>query len=197
MEINEGIQIIGGNPNIQIGNLAVGRNAKAIQETQTPKQSEEVRERTSPTEASHKKVFVCYSHKDEQWLERLQVHLKPLERRGLIKLWSDAEIAVGTQWKDEIDTAIQSCAIALLLVSADFLASDFIEKYELPTLLSRAKHEGTTIMPIIVAPCLFEESKINMFQAINSPNNPLSGMKPSTQEKTLVKLAKAIIQRLT
>ena len=73
-------------------------------------------------------IFVSYSHKDKKWLERLQIHLKPLEREGRISLWDDTLIATGSKWKQEIKKAIDKCKAAVLLISADFIASEFISK---------------------------------------------------------------------
>lgn len=76
-------------------------------------------------------VFVSYSHKDSAHLERLRVHLKPLEKLGVVDVWDDTKIKVGNDWKKEIDAALHQAAIAVLIVSADFLASDFIVDNEL------------------------------------------------------------------
>lgn len=77
------------------------------------------------------KVFICYSHKDVKWLEQLHVHLKLLERRGIIDLWDDTNIP----WREEIENAIEAATVAVTLVSADFLASDFISKYEILSII--------------------------------------------------------------
>ena len=74
---------------------------------------------------------MSYSHEDRPWLERLRVHLRPLERAGLVDLWDDRRIKPGTRWRDEIRNAMAEARIAVLLVSADFLASDFIASNEL------------------------------------------------------------------
>ena len=103
-------------------------------------------------------VFISYSHQDSRWLKRLQVHLKPLERGGIIDRWDDTRIAAGQQWKAEIERALDSARVAVLLVSADFLASDFIDKQELPPLLQAAEEAGATILPLVVAPCLFTDT---------------------------------------
>ncbi len=82
------------------------------------------------------KGFVCYSHVDQAWLKRLQVHLKPLVRDGSLFLWSDTQIKSGQNWKAEIERQLNECDYAILIVSADFRASEFIAKIELPKLLA-------------------------------------------------------------
>src|SRR6218665_3206938 len=87
-------------------------------------------------------IFISYSHKDAEYLERLLVHLKPLERDGLIDTWVDTRLLAGDRWKKEIDAALKKARVAVLLVSADFLASDFIINNELPPLLKAAEEQG-------------------------------------------------------
>jgi hypothetical protein len=138
-------------------------------------------------------IFVSYSHEDRRWLERLLRHLRPLVRGGTIQVFSDQEIKVGADWRHEIETGLGAANIAILLISADFLASDFIMDQELPSLLAGAAGGGTTIMPVIVAPSLFEETpSLSRFQAANSPSKPLSEMRPGEAEKILADLARAI-----
>jgi TIR domain len=136
-----------------------------------------------------RKVFVCYSHQDVVWLKRLQVHLKPLEREGLIALWDDTKIIPGSKSLEEIQQAIEASAVVVLLVSANFLASESISTIELPQILTRAESGGTTILPLIVAPCLFTDSALGIFQSVNPPEKSLITMRRSKQEQTLVDLA--------
>ena len=142
------------------------------------------------------KVFISYNRKDTQWLERLQVHLKPIGRKGIIDLWDDTRIPMGSRWEDVIKQALENARVAVALVSADFLASDFIIEYELPTLLKRVEAEGTLIIPVIVSPCLFIQSDLGVFQAANDPHQPLSALTASESEAVLVKVAKTVARRL-
>jgi hypothetical protein len=71
------------------------------------------------------KVFVSYSHQDDELRKELGKHLSGLERRKLIKLWLDRDIEAGLEWANEIDQNLEQAAIILLLVSADFIASEY------------------------------------------------------------------------
>src|SRR5690349_16513348 len=104
------------------------------------------------------KVFISYSHKDKRWLNRLQTHLKPLVRDGVLDIWVDTMIDPGGKWRDEIRAAIDSARVALLIVSAEFLASDFIATDELPPLLEAAEKDGVRILPLIAGHSLFEHT---------------------------------------
>jgi tetratricopeptide (TPR) repeat protein len=147
-----------------------------------------------PTE-NQRKVFICYSHENAQQLARLQVHLAPLEREGIIDLWNDTNIAAGVVWKDAIFTALKAAKVAIILVSADFLASDFIIEHELPTLLEQVKAGGTTIIPVIISHCLFATTKLGAFQSINPPNQPLLTLSIVDQEQIWKKVAEVVMQR--
>jgi len=141
-------------------------------------------------------VFISYSHKDTEWLERLRVHLIPFERRNLIDVYVDTEIQPGMLWFDEIENALSTAKVAVLLVSANFLASEFIYENELPPLLAAAENGGTKILPVIVSPCAFGESELSVFQSINYPTMPLSGLDEHQQEEMLVKATRSIIKAI-
>jgi hypothetical protein len=142
------------------------------------------------------KVFISYSHKDRRWLDRLLVHLKPIEREGRFDLWDDTKIAAGQRWKDELRDALETAKVIVLLVSADYLASDFIIEEELPALLDRTSASGTTIIPVILSPSLFNHTNLGMFQAINSPEHPVCNMSPIEQETMFVRVSQTILERL-
>jgi hypothetical protein len=138
-------------------------------------------------------IFISYSHQDTDWLKRLRVHMKPLEVKYGVDVWDDTRIKSGSKWRKEIKEAIQSARVALLLVSADFIASDFIRTDELPPLLNAAGQGGTTILPVIVSPCRYEqEESLSQFQSVNPPSRPLTGMTKHEQEEIFVKVANDI-----
>lgn len=142
------------------------------------------------------KVFISYSRKDIETLNELKVYLKPLEREGILDCWDDSKIEAGKKWKEEIKTALDEAKIAILLVSADFLASDFIDENELPPLLKAAEQDQATILSVIIRPCSFQRTPLNEYQTVNPPNQPLSGMSKHDQEMLFVKLADTIERKL-
>jgi len=127
-------------------------------------------------------VFISYSHQDKEWLERLKVHLKPLVRSGL-EVWDDTRIQAGGDWRGEIETALAAARVAVLLISPDFLASDFIAEIELPALLEAAEQRGTKILPLILYSSLFADTQLARYQSVNGPTQPAVApgtMTPST-----------------
>jgi len=143
--------------------------------------------------ASNCDVFVCYSHNDASWLDRLLVHLKPLERQGIIDVWSDRRLELGDDWRKEIERALARARIALLLVSADFMASDFIQEAELPSLLAAAEEGGCRVIPILVQPSLFMQTpSLSRFQHGNPGSVTLSEMPRAKSERVLTSVARSL-----
>jgi hypothetical protein len=134
------------------------------------------------------KVFISYCHSDADCLERLMVFLKPIERQLIIESWSDKKIEGGHFWREEIEKALNAAKAAILLISADFWASDYIMAYELPKLLANAKDRGTKILPVILSPSDFDHTAVKEFQSINPPNQPMRKMDSADQDATFVKL---------
>lgn len=144
------------------------------------------------------KLFISYSHTDTSCLERLLVHLKPLERSNSVVCWSDKRLRTGDKWKTELEQNLNDSVIAILLVSADFLASDFIVNNELPPLLIKADSKGLRILPVILKPCGFRRDPIlSAFQSANDPASPLLGMSPMDQESLYDKIAEEVSKEVS
>lgn len=138
-------------------------------------------------------VFVSYCHADSEYLLRLKVHLRPYERQSSLVLWSDTKIRPGQQWREEIKGALDRAAVAILLVSADFLASDFVAENELPPLLEAAKQDGLRVFVVILKPCAFKAAEsIAIYQAVNDPAKPVIAMTEAEREAVWVRLAEEV-----
>ncbi len=98
-------------------------------------------------------VFCSYAHEDESHLQKLNVHLSLLKREGRIATWHDRQIIPGTDWAKTIDTHLEHASVILLLVSPDFLASDYCYEIEMQRALQRHEANEARVVPIIVRPC--------------------------------------------
>lgn len=141
-------------------------------------------------------VFISYSHKDSSYLKEFRSHInKKLEKR--INFWCDSLILPGKKWRDEIKQTMNSAKVAVLLISANFFKSIFINEEELPPLLERAEKEGTTIMSVYLKYCDYTEyPEVTQYQAVNSPEEPVSELNESKRDRIWVQLIRAIRDKL-
>ncbi|WP_212998804.1 TIR domain-containing protein [Winogradskya consettensis] len=138
-------------------------------------------------------VFICYSREDKKWLDRVTKHLDPWS--GRVDIWSDERIAPGELWEDEIATALHRTAVAILLVSADMIASPFVKREELPRLYAAAETGGCRIIPLLVRPSAFAHiPQLNRFQAANPRGRSLAELPEHEAEIVLAMLAKDVAE---
>jgi len=142
-------------------------------------------------------LFISYSHVDRGWVDRLQKMIRPLVRSEALRLWDDSQIPAGAKWKVEIEKALASAKVALLLVSDDFLASEFVINKELPPLLRAAEAEGLCILWVCLGPCFYEATPIHEYQAVLPPGEPLEAMGPVQQKMALKTIAGTIRDALS
>ena len=138
------------------------------------------------------KVFISYSHKDREWFEYLQTMMQPLNRSGAVLPWDDTMIRTGADWHEHIQTALSTAKVGVMLVSPNFLASDFIAEVELPALLTAAVKEGLQVCWILVSACLHETSELSRFQAAHDISRPLDKLTPAELNETLASIAREI-----
>lgn len=117
--------------------------------------------------------------------------LKALENKGL-DVWSDRDISPGQEWPVEVDNYLNRAKVAVLLVSANFLNSDFIRVQELPRLLEAAQLEQVTILPVLISACLWDETDIGKYQSPINPKPPLKALLGHRRDQALVNIARAI-----
>ncbi len=140
-------------------------------------------------------LFISYGHRDMEpinWVERLKLYLAPLRRKELVDIWDDSRIGVGSEWRREIRAALDRVTSAILVIGPGFLASDFIARVELPSLLEAAERRGAKIYPLVVGYCAYTGSVLEKYQAFNDPDVPLEALAPSEQNKILNGLSLAV-----
>lgn len=136
-------------------------------------------------------VFICYSHEDREWKDRVNRFMLAMERAGQFRFraWDDGRIRPGAKWEEEIDRALAGAKAGVLLISADFLASAFIAEREVPRILKRAREDGLAVFPLLVRPCPWEAFEwLRELQLVNSPEEPLSGCSDHRHEEIITAL---------
>ena len=141
-------------------------------------------------------AFISYSRSDKHALDELHANLDHYVLSQTIEYWDDTKIPPGAKWREELQKALKSATIAILLVSPEFLASGFIARNELPPLLKAAEEEGVTILCVILRDCLFQDSNLRAFQSVNPPSEPLNGMSQRKRDAVWVKVARIVKQCL-
>lgn len=152
----------------------------------------------NPTK-KHIRIFVSYSHKDGAWKNMLVTYLKPFVYQDDIVLWDDTKIGTGTDWYPAIKEEIDEADISICLVSADFLASDFINKEEIPDMKRRRKDEGMLLLPLLLSPCPWKRVKwLKDIQMFPRDGVSLEEIRSKVQrKKAMAKFVEEIHERIT
>src|SRR5262245_31180866 len=119
-------------------------------------------------------VFFSYSHRDEALCDELNAHLAALKRQNVIKSWTDRRITAGDDWRDEIEKHLNSADLILLLVSADFINSDFCYLIETSRALLRHESGDARVIPVIVRPVDWRGLPIGKLQALPKDSEPVT-----------------------
>jgi TIR domain len=151
----------------------------------------------SPTKTL--KVFFSYSHKDEEMRFELEKYLKNLKKQRSISGWHDGEIGAGNEWDKEIKTHLSQADIVLLLISQDFIASDYCYNIEMKESLERHKKGEACVVPIILRHSTWkEEQLLHELQALPTGGKPITRW-PDRDEAfvEVVKGIQKVVDRLT
>ena len=121
-----------------------------------------------------KKIFFSYSKHDREMLEQLLKHLSLLTNQGIIAPWSDHDILPGEEWDDEIKKNLAFADIILLLVSSDFLATEYIWKVEITKAMERHEKKEARVIPVILRPCHWESAPFGKLNGLPLKGKPVT-----------------------
>jgi MinD-like ATPase involved in chromosome partitioning or flagellar assembly len=124
--------------------------------------------------ASSIKLFLSYSHRDQSFVDELMKHLTLLQRQGVIDVFYDREIRIGSEWANEISIALEEAQIILLLISSDFLSSDYAYDREVRRAIVKHDTGESRVLPIILRPVNFEGSPLERMQVLPNNGQPIS-----------------------
>lgn len=131
-------------------------------------------------------VFFSYSHKDQAIRDELETHLALFKRQGIISAWHDRRIEAGGHLHDEISEHLKNSEIVLVLVSANFFASDYCFDNEMQSALTREKAGECTVIPVIVKPCQWTTSPLGHLRATPTDGIPISKWPDQDEALSLV-----------
>ena len=119
-------------------------------------------------------IFYSYAHADEALRNELEKHLSLLQRQGLIVPWHDRDIQAGSEWKQEIDFHMDTASLILLLISPDFLASNYCYDYEMQRAMERHRRREARVIPVIMRPCDWQTAPFGALQALPRNGRPIT-----------------------
>jgi len=120
------------------------------------------------------KLFVSYSRRDSEFLEDFKTHIAGLKRNDLIEEWIDQQINPGEVWEKTLKLELETADIIIFFVSSDFIASDYIHNVEVTKAIERHNNSEVIIVPVIIRPCDFQSTQLNIFQALPKNAEPVS-----------------------
>jgi len=120
------------------------------------------------------KIFFCYAREDEALLKKLKTHLRPLQRQGLIEVWYDRDISAGAEWEQEIKEHLDTAQIILLLVSPDFMDSEYCYSIEMKRALERHANGEAKVIPIIFRPVYWHGEPLGKLNALPTDGKPVT-----------------------
>lgn len=129
-------------------------------------------------------VFISYTHADESFKNELITNLSLMRRNGEVSIWHDRDITGGREWKGEIDTHLEEADLILLLISTDFIASDYCWDVEMKRAMERHEAKTARVLPIILRETDWKSAPFSKLQALPKDAKPVNDTKawPSHDE---------------
>lgn len=137
-------------------------------------------------------IFLCYAREDEPLRQGLEKHLRVLQRQGIIDIWHDRNISAGTEWERKIDSHLSTARIILLLVSPDFLDSDYCYSIEMKRAMERHEKEKACVIPIILRHVYWSKTPFGKLQALPTDGKPIVSSMWHSQDEALYDAAEGI-----
>ena len=141
------------------------------------------------------KIFFCYAHEDEVLLNKLKSQLSPLRRQGLIEIWHDRDIGAGTKWEEEINTHLNEANIILLLISPDFMDSDYCYGKEMQRALERDQRGEAHVIPVILRP-VYWQGILGNLQALPTDAEPITSSHWHTLDEAFHNVVEGLLKSL-
>ncbi len=144
------------------------------------------------------KLFFSYSHKDEDLRDELVKHLSILKRQGVLEAWHDRDIDAGTEWATEIDEHLNEAQIILLLISADFMASDYCYDIEMKRAMERHDANEAVVIPVILRSCVWQGAPFGKLLGLPKDMKPVDAWTNSDQAFTnIAQGIRKVVEKLT
>jgi hypothetical protein len=138
-------------------------------------------------------IFVSYSHRDKDWMDEFELVLKPyLKPQDRLRMFNDKQIQAGTNWLQTIRSELADSDVAVLLVSAEFLASEFIAKEELPVILEASSQGRMKIFWILLSPAAYDATPLSTIQAAHDISRPLKSLTEVDRRQVLLDIARKV-----
>ena len=143
------------------------------------------------------KIFYCYAREDKDLRDELEKHLRTLKRQGKITSWHDRDISAGKNWEIEINTNLNTADIILLLISPDFMDSDYCYSIEMKRALERHHKHEARVIPIILRDCDWEDEPFSQLQVLPAEGKPVNSSRWHNRDEAFADIARGIRKVVT
>ena len=140
--------------------------------------------------ASTIEILCCYAHEDKLLLDELKTHLEPLQRQGFIGIWNDTDISLGSNWEEEIHKYLDAAYIILLLVSPDFIKSNYCYSIEMKQAVERHERKEAVVIPVILRYVQWQITILGKLQALPTGARPVKSWRD--QDEAFYNVAEGI-----